>query len=219
MSGVEYRKKIILTLIDKIKQINSLIIQNDIDEETKNKLIKTRDESERCLRNTTKTDFLIAGGSLKEFNELVSVLDDKQEVKQEVKQEDKQEDKPADKPTDKPTDKIELSETFKLNIEDIKKLSFNYVKHDSVFYTDVIKLKNQVINTILTDNLNHYIIEYYLKKIELLKQYTQSKDLIVNKSESTYITYHRHLEQLRITLETVKNLESLRTNYIISNIK
>lgn len=210
MSRVNYYKNIALTLIDNIKQINSLINQNDIDEETKNKLIKKRNESERCLRNTTKTDFLIAGGSLKEFNELVSVLEDKQEDKQEgqkdqaVAQEDNQEVNQEDKDI-QDVKNIDINDVYKYNLEMIKRMSFDEFKFNIVLYTDATKLREEIIKTITAEKIDMRIIEYYYEKIELLKQ----NHCIIRDNKQRYSITDK-LMRLKLTLDTVKDLEALR---------
>lgn len=211
---------LISSSIEDMKRLKNLINSNDIDEETKQQLIKDYKLKDETLKRIEKNQFLIAGGSLEEFNKLVAELDN--EVKQVVEpkqeeQEPKQE--PKQEQQQKPEPKtILFNDVYKLNLEDIKQMTFEEIEHDKNIYNDTVELKRQIIETITNIDLNNKnpesemlkqrAINYYFEKIELLKQYSKPKEL------KNVVNICRKYDQLKITLETIKLLESIRKNLI-----
>lgn len=212
---------LISSRIEDMKRLKNLINSNDIDEETKQQLIKDYKLKDETLKRIEKNQFLIAGGSLEEFNKLVAGLDNEEEQeekqpKQEQKPEPKQEPEPEESKPETKT--ILLNDVYKLNFEYIKQMTFEEIEHNKIIYNDAVELKKQIIETITNINLNnknpeskrlnYCAIEYYFKKIELLKQHFKPKEL-----KNELRLYHKY-DQLRITLETIKLLELSRDNLI-----
>lgn len=212
---------LISSRIEDMKRLKNLINSNDIDEETKQQLIKDYKLKDETLKRIEKNQFLIAGGSLEEFNKLIAELDNevkqvvepKQEQQPEQQQEQQQEQEPKPEPKT-----ILLNDVYKLNLEYIKQMTFEEIEHNKIIYNDVVELKNQIIETITnidlnnknpeSEMLNQRAINYYFEKIELLKQYSKPKEL------KNVVNLCRKYDQLKITLETIKLLESIRKNLI-----
>lgn len=227
--------------IEKMKCLKNLINSNDIDEETKKQLLKQYECSYETLKQINKIDFLTAGGSLSHFNKLIAELDNESKEVKEVDDNDiykhnqenlvsilttvkknkdeltKRENDNQEEPKPEPKT-ILLNDVYKLNLEDIKQMTFEEIEHDKNIYNDTVELKRQIIETITnidlnnknpeSEMLNQRAINYYFEKIELLKQYSNPKEL------KNVVNLCRKYDQLKITLEAIKLLESIRKNLI-----
>lgn len=216
---------LISSCIEDMKRLKNLINSNDIDEETKQQLIKDYKLKDETLKRIEKNQFLIAGGSLEEFNKLIAELDNEEEQEglknpaadsQSLTAVAEQE-QPKQEPKQEPKT-ILLNDVYKLNLEYIKQMTFEEIEHDKNIYNDSVDLKRQIIETITnidlnnknpeSEMLNQRAINYYFEKIELLKQYSKLKEL------KNVVNLCRKYDQLKITLETIKLLESIRKNLI-----
>lgn len=107
---------------------------------------------------------------------------------------------------------MNINDIYELNIEDIKQITFEELKTDIVLYTDANELKKQIINTITAEKIDKYIIEYYYKKIELLTEFERVKNNYEDRTKGfeQQNKLRNKLMQLKLTLDTVKDLEALR---------
>lgn len=205
MEAVERVKKEILMFIEEIQKYKTIIDLTDMDEQTKQKLLKEYNLTLSTLNNTMKVKYLLAGGSLTDFNKMLESLDDNiQEVKdiEEVKEVKEVKD----------AKDININDIYKYNLEMIKHMSFDELKIENVLYTDANKLKEEIIKTITADKIDSRIIGYYYSKIELLVDQCNK----VNDEKQRYDLRDK-LYRLKITLDTVRNLEILRLGLKIYN--
>lgn len=200
MEAVERVKKEILMLIEAIQKYKTIIDLTDTDEQTKQNVLKEYDITLKTLNNTMKVKYLLAGGSLTDFNKLLESLDVKAPTEPAAAQEDNKEVKDI-----QDVKTIDINDIYKYNLEMIKRMSFDEFKFNIVLYTDATKLREEIVKTITAEKIDMRIIEYYYDKIELLNQ----NRFIIRDDEQRYSMADK-LMRLKLTLDTVKDLEALR---------
>lgn len=207
MEAVERVKNEILMFVEEIQKLKTIIDLTEMDEQTKQKVLKEYNLTLRTLNNTMKVKYLLAGGSLTDFNKLLESLDIKKDVQQvqEVKDvDDIQEVKEIQQVKD--AKDININDIYKYNLEMIKHMSFDELKSYVVLYTDANKLKDEIIKTITAEKIDIRLINYLYKKIELLNQ--NHYILISDNTQRSDLT--SKLMRLKKTLDAVNELENLR---------